>query len=92
MKNYLIVLCLLLVSNLSAQQWQIASPDGKIQMRIHSGENLGYSVSYNGKTLVCDSPLGFEFKGEKPMSGGFTLEEFYKLKYCSTVVYMVPRA
>ena len=21
-----------------------------------------------------------------------TLEEFYKLKYCSTVVYMVPRA
>lgn len=23
---------------------------------------------------------------------GFTIEEFYKLKYCSTVVYMVPRA
>ena len=22
----------------------------------------------------------------------FSLEEFYKLKYCSTVVYMVPRA
>ena len=22
----------------------------------------------------------------------FTKEEFYKLKYCSTVVYMVPRA
>ena len=62
-EKLLIVLCLLLVSNLSAQQWQIASPDGKIQMRIHSGENLGYSVSYNGKTLVCDSPLGFEFKG-----------------------------
>ena len=23
---------------------------------------------------------------------GLSLEEFYKLKYCSTVVYMVPRA
>ena len=23
---------------------------------------------------------------------GYSLEEFYKLKYCSTVVYMVPRA
>ena len=23
---------------------------------------------------------------------GISLEEFYKLKYCSTVVYMVPRA
>ena len=22
----------------------------------------------------------------------YTVEEFYKLKYCSTVVYMVPRA
>ena len=22
----------------------------------------------------------------------YTIEEFYKLKYCSTVVYMVPRA
>jgi len=26
------------------------------------------------------------------ISGGVILEEFYKLKYCSTVVYMVPRA
>ena len=24
--------------------------------------------------------------------GSATIEEFYKLKYCSTVVYMVPRA
>ena len=24
--------------------------------------------------------------------GALTYEEFYKLKYCSTVVYMVPRA
>ena len=25
-------------------------------------------------------------------NAGQTIEEFYKLKYCSTVVYMVPRA
>ena len=25
-------------------------------------------------------------------TGSLTIEEFYKLKYCSTVVYMVPRA
>ena len=30
---------------------------------------------------------GFKFE-----SRIFILEEFYKLKYCSTVVYMVPRA
>ena len=26
------------------------------------------------------------------MQNNLLLEEFYKLKYCSTVVYMVPRA
>lgn len=28
---------------------------------------------------------------EEILTGG-NIEEFYKLKYCSTVVYMVPRA
>lgn len=26
------------------------------------------------------------------LAAAFGIEEFYKLKYCSTVVYMVPRA
>ena len=30
--------------------------------------------------------------GEKSMVTKMNYEEFYKLKYCSTVVYMVPRA
>lgn len=47
-----------------------------------------------------------EYEGERPLfathdlqlenvtihTGESALEEFYKLKYCSTVVYMVPRA
>ena len=42
-------------------------------MRIHNEEKLGYSVSFEGKNLVDDSPLGFEFKGEKSMTGNFAL-------------------
>ncbi len=32
------------------------------------------------------------YKSEQNVLFCLTLEEFYKLKYCSTVVYMVPRA
>ena len=31
-------------------------------------------------------------QGIKSTVQGINIEEFYKLKYCSTVVYMVPRA
>ena len=34
--------------------------------------------------LICFSVLGWHW--------AIIEEEFYKLKYCSTVVYMVPRA
>ena len=36
--------------------------------------------------------LGIMKKGKVWRKVAFALEEFYKLKYCSTVVYMVPRA
>ena len=35
-----------------------------------------------------ESPSLYHLKAE----GKYPYEEFYKLKYCSTVVYMVPRA
>ena len=40
-------------------------------MEITNGELLTYSISYRGNTLIDDSPLGFEFKGEDTMQGGF---------------------
>ncbi|MDO4162919.1 MAG: glycoside hydrolase family 97 protein [Bacteroides sp.] len=73
MKHFFLLLFLLLSMGISAQQLQITSPDGNIQMQVMNADRLSYSISYNGKTLVYDSPLGFELKGEKPMLGGFVL-------------------
>ena len=45
--------------------------------------------------VVCLSfSVGETFAQERDFanSARFAKEEFYKLKYCSTVVYMVPRA
>ena len=38
------------------------------------------------------SPEELEKLEKLSLAGRYTKEEFYKLKYCSTVVYMVPRA
>ncbi|MFV0537917.1 MAG: glycoside hydrolase family 97 protein [Dysgonomonas sp.] len=73
MKNCIILLFLLLTLGMSAQKLQIESPDGKIQMEINYGNHLSYSVAYNGKILINESPLGFEFKNEKPMQSDFEL-------------------
>ena len=52
---------------------------------------LGFDVN-----LICDFFLNTERQGpgspEVTLKALSFIEEFYKLKYCSTVVYMVPRA
>ena len=78
MRNCILPLFLLLASGVSAQQVQVTSPDGKIRLDVRNEERLSYSVSYNGKVLMGDSPLGFEFKGEKPMNGNFVLLDVAK--------------
>ena len=51
----------------------------------------GYGVYANQKSEVL-SDLTLANVEALAGSGETTIEEFYKLKYCSTVVYMVPRA
>ena len=66
---------------------------------LDSSVNLGGNISY----LDAGGSVGYRARGAGgsgfvtaghcvPKVGGFVYEEFYKLKYCSTVVYMVPRA
>lgn len=76
MKKSLIIIGLLITAQLSAQKIPVTSPDGKIRIEVNNSNALTYSVSYNGKTLVNQSPMGFEFKGEEPMSANlFILNE-----------------
>lgn len=54
----------------------VASPDGKLAVVIEikskpqpylPGKRAYFKVSYEGKTLLVDSPLGIDFKGEPPL-------------------------
>lgn len=66
---------LLLCFSANAQETQISSPDGKIVLTIDNSSDLNYRITFNGETIVGRSPLGFEFIGEEPMTGGFVLTE-----------------
>ena len=50
-----------------------------------------YSVT-DGKYLNRLCKIDFSYDEDGDVIDKKTYEEFYKLKYCSTVVYMVPRA
>lgn len=44
-------------------------------MTVDTGSDLNYRISFDGETIVGQSPLGFEFVGEESMIGGFVLTE-----------------
>ena len=58
-----------------AQETHISSPDGRIVLTVDNSSDLNYRITFDGEILVGKSPLGFEFVGEEPMTGGFVLTE-----------------
>lgn len=79
--------CVLLLSVLTAsfctavaQTYKIESPDKKITVEVKNSESLTYSVTFDGKVVVAESPMGFQFKGEPDMSGNFEVKNDAKVK------------
>ena len=58
---------------IQAQDISVKSPDNKIVVSINNSDNLSYSVTFNGRTIIEKSSMGFEFKDEPPMKGGFLI-------------------
>ena len=45
------------VATLNAAEYQVASPDGKVQAKVVCDNGTKYSLSYNGNVLIVDSPV-----------------------------------
>lgn len=72
MKRILLtVFCCLAAMGVSAQE--IMSPDGHIRFSVTCADTLSYTVSYDGKTLITPSVLGFELKDEALLGRGMTV-------------------
>jgi len=61
--------------NTSAQELKLYSPDKNIALTINNDDTLSYSVTYKGREIVNTSQMGFEFKNEPPMAGGFAVTD-----------------
>ena len=53
----------LVAQAVTAENITVSSPDSRIKVTVSTDGALGYSLSFNGRTLIDRSPLGFEFKG-----------------------------
>lgn len=60
-------------SYVQAQDYQLTSPDKRISVLIKNGDELNYSVTFNGNKIIQESSLGFEFKGEAAMGKGLSV-------------------
>jgi alpha-glucosidase len=56
-----------------AQDISVKSPDSNIVVTVNNGEKLSYSVTFKSQSIINQSPMGFEFKDEEPMTGNFNL-------------------
>ncbi len=66
-----LIFLLILSAGISAQEFSLTSPDSKISLEFWNSGKPGYLVKFNGNVIVDSSSLGFEFKGEPAMAGGF---------------------
>ena len=78
MKTTKILLIILLATPLvftDAQDFSVKSPDNNIVVNINSNEKLTWSVTFKGQSVIDQSPMGFEFRDEQPMSGTFEVTD-----------------
>jgi hypothetical protein len=45
------------VATLNAAEYQVSSPDGKVQAKVVCDNGTKYSLFYNGNVLIVDSPI-----------------------------------
>lgn len=58
-----------------AQDISVKSPDNNIVINISNNEKLTYAVTFKGQSIINQSPMGFEFKDEEPMTGNFIVTD-----------------
>jgi alpha-glucosidase len=96
MKPYFLLSCFLFfaaVSVLEGAPLSVTSPDGNLSVTFElktnpqpylPGERAYYRVSYKGKTVLSESPLGLDFKGQPTLDHGFEITGSHQDSHDST--------
>ncbi len=76
MNFFRIVILFLFISPVcSAQDFLLSSPDKKISVSIKNNDEINYSVAFNGRTVILESVIGFEFRTEPAMNKNFEVRD-----------------
>ena len=67
-KSLLLSAMLLLGASLSAKNFDLKSPDGRITVSVDTGKQVTYAVSCDGVPLLVNSALGIELAGTHDLS------------------------
>ncbi|MFV0268942.1 MAG: glycoside hydrolase family 97 N-terminal domain-containing protein, partial [Draconibacterium sp.] len=59
-KLTMILLLMLIVSGVSAKDYVVSSPSGKLAVKVTVNEQVSYAVLLNGKEIVAPSPISME--------------------------------
>src|SRR5208283_1391190 len=52
----------------------LASPNGSVTATITAGNQLDYSVQFNGKDVLLNSPFSLNFPGSQPFGPDLTIK------------------
>jgi len=69
----LIAICL--IAYQATAQFTVVSPDSRVEAKVNIGKSISYTVFFNGKTVLFDSPIGFKFKNAPPLGTDMKLNE-----------------
>src|SRR5450432_4008578 len=53
----------------------MTSPDGSVKVTVTAGEQLDYSIQFNGKDVLLDSPFSLDFPGSQPFGPNLTIQK-----------------
>lgn len=69
MKNYLVLIGLLLASSSVAKDYKVVSPDGKIKVTVNDRQQLRWQIDHEQTCVLMPSAMGFDGKVKKVKKG-----------------------
>lgn len=71
--------CLFGACMLSAKDYGISSPDGRLDVNVSTGEKTVYSVSYDGTVILAPSPLSMRFDDGRVIGDGMKVKKVSRI-------------
>lgn len=69
MKNYLVLIGLLLASSSVAKDYKVVSPNGKIKVTVNDRQQLRWQIDHEQTCVLMSSAMGFDGKVKKVKKG-----------------------